>query len=241
MLSEENAVFSKNVTVPDADGIFSQMASLFYMMQVVSTEHVDSLQLGGNHFRELDLLWVLNRMQVQIHAMPVSGQCLRVQTWPNKQKHGLYSRQYRMEDAEGNCLLQAVSIWTLLNGRTRTMHQGDEIGPWFQWQDETDLPLPKSLPIAQTDTVLLLKTRPEEIDSNGHINNTNYVRWIDSVLPDGFNQNYALSQFQINYLAELRQDDKVELHSHVDTQKLAVEGFANGKRSFAARGSFIKK
>ena len=32
MLSEENAVFSKNVTVPDADGIFSQMAFLFYMI-----------------------------------------------------------------------------------------------------------------------------------------------------------------------------------------------------------------
>lgn len=235
-MEKDKALFTLTTTAPDGR-LFSRMGAFFYEFQRAATGHVAEMALTG--IRENHLLWVLNRMQVEIFQLPEAGEKLCLRTWPNPQTHGLFPRQYRIERETGECMLRAVAIWTLMDSRSRTMQKGEGLGPKDTWVDPLDLPRPKGLPAFPCATVDTRMALPEEMDENGHINNSHYVRWMEPLITEEFESQHALQYFQINYLAEIRQGMEVELCAGLEGTTLRVEGRVEGHRSFAARADFI--
>ena len=241
MSSHENAMFISHAVMPQSQGLMMQLGDLFHLMEQASTDHVHALNLEQGQAEGRTLFWVLNRMRVELQAMPQAGEAIQIVTWPNEAKHGLYPRQYQIQSETGELLLRAVSIWTLMDSQTRKMAHCSELAGRLRWADERDMSLPQSIKPMQMQKTVRRLARPEEMDQNRHINNANYVRWLETLLPEGYALEHRLRVFQINYVAELYPQDAVELHYDVDGDVMKVEGHSGGRRSFAALAQFVKK
>ncbi len=240
MSSRENAMFISHGVMPQSQGLMMQLGDLFHLMEQASTDHVHALNLEQGQEKGRTLFWVLNRMRVELQAMPQAGQAIQIVTWPNEANHGLYPRQYQIRSETGELLLRAVSIWTLMDSQTRKMVHCSELAGRLWWADEQDMPLPQSIKPMQTQKTIRRLARPEEMDQNRHINNANYVRWLEPLLPEGYALEHRLRTFQINYVAELYPQDAVELHYDMDADVMKVEGHSGGRRSFAVLAQFVK-
>ena len=236
----EDGVFCKTAAVPQTRGLMLQLGDLFHMLEEASTAHVQKLGLGGQ-FEKESLAWVLNRMKLEILSMPQPGSAIEIRTWPNEQSHGLYPRQYQICSPDGELLVQAVSIWTLMDRVSRKMAHHSELASRLRWKEESDMPLPKSIKPVQTTLQTIRQAKPEEMDQNGHINNANYVRWLQPLLPAQYEKTHRLTAFQINYIAELYPEDPVCLGYTLDDAQLLVEGSSRDKRSFATAAQFVKR
>ena len=235
---EESVIYEKKARMPEGTGVFGRLSGMFHLMQEAAGEHVEILGLGREALKPENLLWVLSRTLVEVRALPAAGQALRIRTWPNPQRHGLYLRQCRLLDEEGRCLLRAVSLWTLMDAASRTMRQTGLPEQSAQWREDEDLPMPKGLPEISGAEVWRHVAAAEELDGNGHVNNANYVRWLDRGMPASF-AGKALRRFQINYLTELRLGDGILLQTREEDGTLLFQGLTeDGRRSFGAKAAF---
>jgi acyl-ACP thioesterase len=56
------------------------------------------------------------------------------------------------------------------------------------------------------------KVYPSDIDVNGHVNNTRYIRWACDHLGTPMNKPVQIREITLNFLSELHLDDVVEIH-----------------------------
>ena len=147
-------------------------------------------QAAGDHCKcfgadQLDtLFWAVIRHRVEISRLPEKGETVTVETWPMPTSRTAYPRACFGYDQDGNVLFAVHSLWVLMDKTTRAMVLPGKSGvgvPGILKGCEPDAPgsiLPKDLPSAGVRQV-----STEDLDSNGHMNNTRYLDWAWELLP----------------------------------------------------------
>ena len=117
-----------------------------------------------------------------------------------------------MYAADGTLLAQTVSLWVLMDRNSRAMILPGKSGvavPGILRGTEPEPPksfLPKELTqhCQHTVTQALL-------DSNGHMNNSRYLDWVVSLLPDSFYSEHPVKEFTICYHSEALKGQHIQL------------------------------
>ena len=163
--------------------------ALLNYLQDSSTLHSEELGESGAQLLEKNMAWVLSFWQVCIDEMPKISEDISVKTWPYSTK-GLFGlRNFCMENAKGETIVKANSIWVLIDPRTgRPIRITDEVSSHYP--DE-----PK-LEMDYCDRKVVLPEEYEEkegivvpkyfIDTNNHVNNAKYVMYAEQFLPEDF-------------------------------------------------------
>ncbi len=221
----------------DADGKMTFSAVARYL-QEAAWHSAEALGFGYAEASSLKQFWVLVRQSIKAHRFPAWGEYLRVETWP-RGVDGLWAfRDYYIRDAEHNICIAATSSWMIMDtdlhrplkpeivygamphvivekaiGRSaiKVVHEG----PWEAVDQRT--------------------VRHSDLDVNRHMNNSRYMDWIfDALHKKG--QHHANREVEINYLAESREGDAIQLLYSNEGQRIYVKGerISDGRMTFAA-------
>ena len=205
--------------------------------QKIAGDHFDSLGFGRDIAVEHGCFWAAARTAVQIRTLPETGAALTLDTWPGRQAHGLYRRHYQLTDGDGGTLLRGMSVWVLMDLETRTLSAHRE---WMTHPGGISRPgelpgnikcsVPAQLPLEARRTVT-----GAEADENGHLNNTEYLRWGTDLLSPSFAAAHRLSGLCIEYKKELLLGQSAVLRYMTDETSLYVRAEAEEKESFILR------
>jgi len=167
---------------------------------------------------------------------PRWGDELIVMTWPGGHTRLIASREFIGRSPDGREFFRAASDWMILDrhsGRPKNL-------------DRFDLTLPQSGPKALTVAptrlqpageyarVCTLRVPFSALDFNGHVNNTEYVRWALDAVQQKLGDTPEVRTIQLTYLAEVFEGDEIELlvRSGDGSTGVCIRKYRDGANAF---------
>ncbi len=213
---------------------------LLYFMQEAAGQHCHLLAADHDTLSQKHLFWAVTRSRVQVTRLPRLGERITLKTWPMPTTRVAYPRAVAAYDAEGTELFRAISLWVLMDSRTRAMvlpgKSGVEVAGSLTG---TELSAPRAIPVQAMEHTAERTVGYTLLDRNGHMNNTYYLDWVDDLLPSSFHENHPVREFTVCYLNEARENDRIHLgYTLSEEAVLTVDATRNGERIFSAQVLF---
>jgi acyl-ACP thioesterase len=148
-----------------------------------------------------------------IDRLPKWNDEFTIKTWPSGYTRAIATREFVGKDQDGRELFRASSEWMVLdkqNNRPKNLFR-------------LDLGLPKTGVKALPGQLSRLEPQDNyhhveqvcvpysSIDLNGHVNNTEYVRWGIDALRRMFKLKENIRAVQVSYLSEVFEGDELDL------------------------------
>jgi len=195
-----------------ADGKI-KVVSLMQYLQDIAARHADQLGFGFERLNEIGGYWVLSNIRVDIVGLPKWNDEMTIRTWPSGCTRVIATREFIGEDRYGCELFRAGSEWMILDKKKNRPKNLFRL----------DLDLPDAGPKAIQGQLNRLEPRDgcvevdrvcvpySSIDLNGHVNNTEYVRWGMDALMRAFRPQGTVRCVQTTYLSEAFEGDELDL------------------------------
>ena len=158
----------------------------------------EDLGIGVDYLKEHAQAWFLASWQIVVERLPVLGEKITVKTWPYNFK-GFYGyRNFTIEDAEGKICAYADSQWIFMDlKRERPARISDKMLEEYQMEEpfkmdyaDRKIKLPEKMQEKES-----FQIRPEQIDTNHHVNNAQYIDMAQEYLP----KEWKLSRVRAEY------------------------------------------
>ena len=196
-----------------------KLSTLLFYAQEVAGRHFDGLAMTYDQLESKGMFWAIIRQRVAITRLPMSGETIRVETWPMPNTRVAYPRHVAAYDQQGNELFRVLSLWVLMDVNTRAMILPGKSGICLPGTTQgNELPAPGSLPAKQ---LIHHRVRPvcfTDLDRNGHMNNTKYLDWIADLLPSDFHRQNTPTEFTVCYLSEAREGQELTVSWEMDQE-----------------------
>ena len=172
------SIYRQDFQVLSSDVDMSQrlrLSALFTRLQEAAIAH--TIELGVTRDKTLDqgLLWAVTQYRVKFHRMPAYDETVTLLSWPGKTMHLYFPRYFRLVDTRGRVLLDAASLWVLIDNKTRGIVFPEEHDIYIkEVVTGNELPLPGRLRKSAADTVSDFLVPYSCVDLNGHMNNARY-------------------------------------------------------------------
>ena len=210
-----NSIYSQNFTISDnCVDRFGRLkpSMILFFAQEVAGKHFDQISMTYEQLAQRGMFWAIIRQRVRISRLPMSGETIRVETWPMPNTRVAFPRSVVAWDENGNEVFRCITLWVLMDLNTRSMILPGKSGlaiPGTLRGDE--LAAPGSLPAKVLQNRRSRRVCFTDLDRNGHMNNTKYLEWIWDLLPSGFHENNSLKEFTLCYLSEAREGQELTL------------------------------
>lgn len=203
-----------------------KLSAILYFAQAAAEGHCTELSLDWDTLNKQNLFWAVVRHKVQISRLPLVGETVTIKTWPMPTTRSAYPRACAGYDQNGNALFRCISLWILMDTKTRGMVVPAKSGVQVEGMlTGNELTPPSSLsprPFAHHSTRVVGYM---ELDRNGHMNNTRYLDWVEDLLTSQFHENHTAREITICYLNEATEGQEIDLHYTLqDGPCLCVEG-----------------
>ena len=183
----KNANFQVRANEIDVNGkvAFHNLVNYF---QETAWLHVIDLNITGDEILKYDLMWVLNRMKVEVFNYPKLHEIVTVKTFPSVFDKYFFYRDLRLYDANNELIAQATSTWLLVNVKTRRLAPVPDFLKTLVEEiniEKERLPIAKGkIPkITEADFQSKVAVKWFSLDTNNHVNHIHYFRWILEELP----------------------------------------------------------
>lgn len=202
------------------DGRLTLEAIVDYF-QDCSTFQSEDLGVGILPLKERKLVWVLSYWQIVIDEFPLIGDTIQICTHPHEFRGFMGLRNFYLKNAEGEILVKANSLWTLLNRETmRPCRVPEDIQSRYILEEKIPMDYaPRKVVITGEETALEpLLIQRYHLDCNGHVNNGQYIRIAASLLPG----NYPIHQLRAEYKAQAHLGDILYPYQYLDGEKIII-------------------
>ncbi len=179
-------------------------SELFRLLQEASIRHTEELGMGRSKTLDRGILWMLGLQRAEITRMPAYDETVVLKSWPGKTMHVLFPRYYSLETADGEPLLRASALWTLVDAETRKMVFPDRAGIVIDGVvTGNEIRLPSPPPRLACDQERPFTVPYSCVDLNGHMNNTRYFDLAEDVTGAAA-AGRTLCEIQAEYVSEAR-------------------------------------
>jgi acyl-ACP thioesterase len=190
-----------------------KMASLMQCLQEAAALHAEELGFGVDRLNKINGYWVLSNFKIEIDRLPKWNDKITVKTWPSGYNRLIATREFVAKDQNDCELFRAGSQWMVLDkcsSRPKNLFR-------------LDLSLPKTGLKALSGKLVRLEPQDDysradritvpysSIDLNGHVNNTEYVRWSIDALRKTFKFEGNIRSMHASYLSEVFEADELDL------------------------------
>ena len=234
-------IYREQMLVPNvATDCFGRMklSLLLGCVQDVAGAHSAILGVNKMEYNGHALFWAVTRHRVQITRLPKARDRITLETWPCPTTRVAYPRACVAYDEDGNELFRTVSLWVLMDMEDRSMVLPGKSGILVNGITRgPELVPPPSVPPLTSENTTVRTVNYTELDVNGHMNNTQYLNWVDDLQSSDFHRTHTPREFIICYLNEAREGQQVQLCWQLD-QELRVDARLqeeNGHRIFGAK------
>jgi acyl-ACP thioesterase len=188
-------------------------ACLMQYLQEAAALHAEQLGFGVDRLSTINSYWVLSNLRIEINRLPKWNDEITVKTWPSGYNRLIATREFVAKDQNDCELFRAGSQWMILD------KQSNRPKNLFR----LDLSLPKTGAKALSEKLVRLEPHDDysqvdrisvpysSIDLNGHVNNTEYVRWGIDALRKAFKFEGNISSMHATYLSEVFEADELDL------------------------------
>jgi acyl-ACP thioesterase len=217
------SVFKKNYHVDLRDVDFTKklkLSALFNYLQEISSLHVDNLGIGIETIeKRCGVTWILMRAKAEVIRYPSWNEYITIETWPQKPKKLEFERDFIVRDAEGNIIIRIVSMWIIIDIKTRELKKSEMIDinypPFFEERAITNHRLGKIKPFEHPQIAYKKLICYSDIDINGHINNAKYIDFATDCFTVGKHMQYYIKSIQINYIREALPGDNLTFYTDI--------------------------
>ena len=217
----------------------SRIKPFFIQSHIQEIAYKGSNLAGAGYavLREDGIFWALNRIHLQFSKWPSWGDTVTLETWPYTQVLPLWHRNFRLLSEDGEPVMHATSVWTMLSLKDRAIIRDLHGFDTSLNLEEASLPLcgkvivPKTLEKVDAGSHLAVWS---DIDTNSHVNNCMYPQWCIDLLPAGYVGGKMLRDLQVCYYHEIHLGETVGFSLGRDGDTWYVEGKVGEKLCFVA-------
>ena len=215
-------------------------STLARFMQDMTTVHMNQAGISVESLMAENLLWVIVCTQINISRMPKAGETVEQYSWAGAEKFGMHSRRFAFFTKDGEELLNAASLFLLVNKETRVLSEPTKETlalPIVEIEGEPKLPKM----MQKYPTLMFGKTHvveESEIDYNDHVNNAVYLDWADSIFDETFIMNREMKGFWVQYDKEVVLGQNVELKYATSENSAYLKGCIDGVDYFKVKFDF---
>lgn len=215
------------------------LTGLTNYFQDCSVFHSQSHDVGIRFLADNHIAWVLSSWQICINKLPLLNEQVKISTWAYGMKAFYGYRNFKMEDAGGNLLAYANSVWVLVNTQTgRPVKVPQEFADTYGLEPQLEMDCAKrkiQIPddMKQNGEIVVPQFF---IDSNQHMNNEKYIMLAQQQLPAGF----EISELRVEYRKEAKLGDTIISFVKAAYEQVTVVLADEDKRPYAVV-AFLKK
>lgn len=199
-----------------------KLGSIINQFQDASSAHSEALGVGMDYLAEKKRAWILNSWQIVIERYPDVHEPVEVSTWPTGFKGVFGPRNFCMRTPSGEMIAYAHSLWVYVETVTGKPTKPDEEEKQI-YGVEPPLEMeyaPRKIKMPEQSMVVdTIRVRKYHIDTNSHMNNSQYVQMAMEVMPDGF----KTKQVRVEYKKSAVYGDKIVLKLGVEEERTVVE------------------
>lgn len=205
------------------------LGALVDVMMVTSGKQEKSLPEVGNFLRQTNFIWVMIQNEIEIHRLPRYNEKIVVETEAKEYNAFFTYRDFAIRDAQGELLVSATTAFTLIDYVNRNIVR---IPPEIIAGYGVDAQKGKSKRIHFPKELATLSSQRQfqveflDIDANGHVNNTIYLKWLTNALGKSWFEQYTPQHLLIKYEKELVLGEQVKVISDLSARS------ANGSTPF---------
>lgn len=135
-------------------------------------------------------------------------------------------RNYKIQKSDGGDLIDAYSVWTIIDEDTRSIIRlpktlTQDVNRLKRSDLETYLPI-IDLPEKYKTESYITPTK-KDIDSNNHVNNAVYFKWLEESIPNYTSQILTDSKIKVIYKKEILPGEKVRLRIYKNSDRIILE------------------
>jgi len=215
-----------------------KICALMQYLQEIASVHADELGFGNIWLNEVNGYWVLSNIRVDINLLPKWNDEVTIRTWPSGNTRLIATREFVGKEGEGRELFRASSEWTILNKDTNRPKNlsGLNMNSLAVGPKVIEKEIERLKPIDDYAQVKQVSVPYSSIDLNGHVNNTEYVRWGIDAIKAKFQFEGDIRSLQVTYLAEVFMDDKIDLLVSAGSNRVF---YVLGRKSDEANNVFV--
>ena len=184
----------------DFDGENINPYAIFRAFTNMATKHAEILGVGFADMIAKNLLWVTMRVKYEIVGKILPNTQYKITTFPQAKNMLEFDRDFLLKDMAGKVLIKGTSKWCVIDCQTRRIARMQsidvpcaDIEPVFAEKFlKTELFVPEFVPDFS------YKVTSDDIDNNGHMNNSIYARIVFEALRLGVGK--KIKSFQLNFL-----------------------------------------
>jgi acyl-ACP thioesterase len=186
---------------------------LMQHLQEAAAIHAEQLGFGYNRLNQINSYWVLSNFAMEIDRLPRWNDEVTIRTWPSGSTRAVATREFVGKDQTGSELFRAGSEWMVLDRQKNRPKNLMRLGLALPESGTKALAekLNRLEPQNDYSDVERVRVPHSSIDLNGHVNNTEYVRWGMDALRRTFRLKGNLRFVQVNYLSEVFEGDELDL------------------------------
>lgn len=232
----ENFQFEKSFEVgafqvhPNGNLSLYALADLF---QEIAWKHADYQGFGRN-LLEQQLMWALSRLEIKVSQFPRWGDSLRIFTGGRGQAGAFAFREFLVWDQHEGVVARAMSSWLLVHIEKKRILKPESVLPSSLF-DPQAAPAWQPAKLEASGPMLaskLIQVQYSDLDLYNHVNHTSYIRWVENIAAD---RGLFPSQIAVNYLAECKADDQVDLSLLGSDSSPFIQGKVADKLVFEAQ------
>lgn len=212
---------------------FKGKVKLFTIMDYIqhtAEVHGTSLGLGFENMMKHGLFWVVSRMKLNMYRYPRACEEVTIQTELAGCDKLFCVRRFTILDGSDNEIGNAVLYYLMLDSTTK-FPQKPKVCPIeivnVDVNEKGHEALKKLKMPGEAVEVHPRSLYYNEIDANNHVNNAKYVSFVEDCFSLEWHEEYEIANIQINYVKEIKANDKLKLNKYIDETESNVY-FVNG-------------
>lgn len=163
------------------------------LFQEMATFHSTQIGAGPDFLFAKGVVWLLHRLEIEFFRYPKLGEEILLTTWSRGFKGYKGFREYHIQSSLGD-IARGSGVWLFFNSkRKRISKVPDQISMCYESEDEkwfdTEIDDWKACGKIQPEQEMDISLRYSDFDVNGHVNNTIYLGFLESLYHKTINSN----------------------------------------------------
>lgn len=195
---------------------------IFMRLQELAYDGVEAVGAPQQLIDGMNICWMLSRVSLRMTRLPVWRDWVGVETWLRAVDGVFFNRDFMLYDAEGAPIGAAATAWFLASALNHHPVRPGEL------TDRYPVTLGRPEPALRTGNAIRFKLRPHlagcapllsrtvfynDLDRNGHVNNTRYVAFaVDAAMAFGLPQDARICGVDLHFVSEVKCGDSMALY-----------------------------
>lgn len=241
-------MFQKQFTIrfseTDLEGHLTIPALINYVQDVIIMDS-DASAARAHAVDDATLGWMVTYWQLDIHRLPVRGEDVDIGTFIHRLTKAQVNRSFYVKTPAGECLAEGYSVWLLWDLVRQKMMRVPEA-----YLSAVDVHAP--LPIVYTKrhidfpddlvwtTLEETQVRWDQIDTNHHMNNVEYLKMIQSAFRSAA-EAVEPAQFLIEYRKQAFLDDAISVRAARQANRVYLALVGDGESVLSRAAITLKE